>query len=196
MDALILSGGGSRRMGGLVKALLTLRGRPFIELIIEILAPLVESVIVSTNEPDLYRRLGVRIVTDGEEGRGPLMGIRTGLQASDADACFVVAADAPLLQPALVRAISARARDGDAVVPLWRGEIEPLCALYSRRCLPAIERTLDRGRVVSFFPLVRVCYVSEDMVRAADPEGLSFINVNTPEDLERLRAIDEGNGRP
>ena len=190
MDGLILAGGRSRRMGGFAKAFLTLDGRSFIERILETITPLMQSIILSTNEPDLYRHLGVRVVTDEEEGRGPLMGIRTGLRASAADACFVVAADAPLLLPSLIHALCARAHDVDVVVPLWKGEIEPLCAVYSRRCLPAIERTLDKGRIVSFFPLVRVCYVAEVEVRAADPQGRSFINVNTPEDLERLHAIE------
>jgi molybdopterin-guanine dinucleotide biosynthesis protein A len=152
----------------------------------------VDSVIVSTNEPDLFRHLGVRVVTDAEEGQGPLMGIRTGLQASTADVCFVAAADAPLLQPALVQALSARVRDCDAVVPIWKGELEPLCAVYARRCLPAIERSLGQGRVVSFFPLVRVCYLPEEEVTAADPQGRSFVNVNTSEDLQRVLRLDAG----
>jgi molybdopterin-guanine dinucleotide biosynthesis protein A len=190
MDALILSGGGARRMGGRTKAFLLLGGRSFIERIVETVTPLVDSVILSTNEPERYGHLGVRIVADAEQGGGPLLGIRAGLQASTADACFVAAADAPLLQPALVRLLSARERDCEAVVPIWGGKVEPLCAVYSRRCLPAIERSLDQGRIVSFFPFVRVCWVPEDEVRAADPRGLSFINVNTPEDLRRLRRLD------
>jgi molybdopterin-guanine dinucleotide biosynthesis protein A len=179
-------------MGGLTKAFLTLRGRTFIERILDTLAPLVDSVILATNEPERYRHLGVRVAADPEEGRGPLMGIWAGLQASAADACFVAAADAPLLQPALVRELMARARDWDVVVPVWHGEFEPLCAVYSRRCLPAIERCLDKGRIISFFPLVRVCGVPESEAAAADPAGLSFVNVNTPEDLERLRGLDAG----
>ena len=192
MDALILAGGRARRMGGRSKALLTLGGRTFIELILETLAPLVETVILSTNEPDAYRHLDLRMVPDDEEGRGPLMGIRSGLRASRADACFVVAADAPLLQGGLVMAIAAAAASApghDVVVPVWEGKLEPLCAWYSRACLPAIERTIGLGRVVSFYPLVRACRVPEEAVRAADPRGLSFVNVNGPEDLDRLRIL-------
>jgi molybdopterin-guanine dinucleotide biosynthesis protein A len=187
MDAIVLAGGLGMRMGGLAKAFLTLGGRTFIQRILDTLAPLVNSVCVSTNSPDAYRHLGVRIVEDPERGRGPLMGIMAGLRASTEDACFVVAADAPLLQPGLVRLLGARARDWDAVVPVWEDRFEPLCAVYSRGCLPEMERTLDQGRVVSFFPFVRVCSVPEAEVKTEDPEGLSFANVNTQEDLERLQ---------
>jgi molybdopterin-guanine dinucleotide biosynthesis protein A len=54
------------------------------------------------------------------------------------------------------------------------------------------DAILGKGRIVSFFPLVRVCRVPEAEVTAADPAGLSFVNVNTPEDLERLRRLDAG----
>lgn len=193
MDALILAGGLARRMGGQAKALLTLGDRTFIERIIETVAPVVSSVIVSTNQPELYRHLAVRLVADAEPGSGPLAGLHAGLQASGADACFVTAADAPLLQAGLVRALCALvtpAAECDAAVPVWGGSVEPLCAVYARRCLPAIERCLDQGRIVSFYPFVRVRYLPEEEVRAVDPRGLSFTNVNTPEDLRLLRELE------
>ena len=190
MDALILAGGRARRMGGRTKALLSLGGHSFIERLLETLAPLVDTVIVSTNEPEAYRHLDLRIVGDDQEGRGPLMGILAGLRASGADSCFVVAADAPLLQKSLVLAIAAAAAlENDVTVPIWEGKLEPLCALYSRNCIPAIESSIDQGRVISFYPLVRVCHMPEKVVRAADPQGLSFVNVNSPEDLARLRLL-------
>ncbi len=190
MDALILAGGRARRMGGQTKALLSLGGRSFIELILGTVTPLVDTVILSTNEPEAYRHLNLRIVTDDEEGKGPLMGILAGLRASGADSCFVAAADAPLLQKSLVLAIAAAsALENDVTVPTWEGKLEPLCALYSRNCIPAIEKTIDQGRVISFYPLVRVCRMPEEEVRAADPQGLSFFNVNSPGDLARLRLL-------
>ena len=75
----------------------------------------------------------------------------------------------------------------DALVPVWKGKPEPLCAVYSRACIGPIERTMDQGRVVSFYPLVRVRLVEEAAVRAVDPDGRSFANVNTPQDFTRIR---------
>ncbi len=190
IDAIILAGGQGRRMGGVDKAFLRLGNTTFIEHLLETLSPLVRTVIVATNAPELYRNLrGIRVVTDEQPGAGPLMGLYTGLQASDAEWSFVTTVDAPLLQPALVRRLArlaAEARDCDAVVPSWERGIEPLCALYARRCLPEIKRALPMGRVISFYPSVRVRMIPESIVRGVDPDGLSFFNVNSQEDYERL----------
>ena len=80
----------------------------------------------------------------------------------------------------------------DALVPKWNGNLEPLCALYTRRCLPHVERVLEQRRIVSFFPLVRVCYLEETEVAELDPLGRSFLNVNSPADYDALRSIVEG----
>jgi molybdopterin-guanine dinucleotide biosynthesis protein A len=187
MDAIILSGGGALRMGGVTKAFLRLGTETFLERILRTLAPLVDSVILATNAPELYAHLtGVRVVADDRKGRGPLMGLYAGLKASESEFAFVTTADTPLLQAALVRYLVDNAIDCDALVPCWEKGVEPLCATYARRCLPAIERVIDQGRVVSFFPAVRVRFVPEPVVRGIDPTGVSFLNVNTPEDYTRL----------
>jgi molybdopterin-guanine dinucleotide biosynthesis protein A len=47
--------------------------------------------------------------------------------------------------------------------------------------------------MISFYPEVRVRVVEESEVSSIDPLGLSFFNINTPEDLaqaeERLRGL-------
>jgi molybdopterin-guanine dinucleotide biosynthesis protein A len=78
--------------------------------------------------------------------------------------------------------------------------VEPLCAWYGPACLDAIERRLDAGdrRVVSFFDDVRVARIAaEEVARFGDP-ARSFMNVNTPEDLElaeRHAATTDGERR-
>ena len=56
---------------------------------------------------------------------------------------------------------------------------------------PEVEAAVASGRkrVISFFDAVRVRYVAEDELRRFDPELRSFSNINTPDDLERARAI-------
>jgi molybdopterin-guanine dinucleotide biosynthesis protein A len=86
------------------------------------------------------------------------------------------------------------------VMPRWRGREEPLHAFYRRTCVTAIERLLDRGgrRFVDFLPEVRVRYVSQEEIERFDPEGRSFWNVNSEEDLVRLlpllRGTEAGDG--
>jgi molybdopterin-guanine dinucleotide biosynthesis protein A len=199
VNAIILAGGLSRRMNGTRKAFLPIGDETFIERILRLLAPHFDTMFIVTNEPDLYARFDARVVRDQKQGMGPLMGMYSGLRASGSDASFVTAVDTPLVSPALARLLMEIGDGCDARVPRWGGRVEPLCAVYSRRCLPAIESVLGQGksatgntatgRIVGFFPLVRACYVEESAVRALDPQGLSFFNVNTPQDYDALRAI-------
>ena len=76
----------------------------------------------------------------------------------------------------------------DLIVPRTPYGLEPLCAVYAKRCLEVIENRLQRGdyRIRRFFDRVRVKHVSEKRLRRVDPDLLSFKNVNTPEDLAEV----------
>lgn len=72
-----------------------------------------------------------------------------------------------------------------------RDDLEPLCAWYSQACLPAVEKRLEAGamKVASFLEDVRCARLSgEEVAQFGDPETL-FMNVNTPEDLERAQLL-------
>jgi molybdopterin-guanine dinucleotide biosynthesis protein A len=76
------------------------------------------------------------------------------------------------------------------VLPLKSdGYFEPLCAIYSRRCLPHIEAQLDREdyKIIRFFGQVRVSPLPLETLHQVDPELESFRNANTPEELQLLR---------
>ncbi len=202
MNAIILAGGLSRRMNGTRKAFLRLGEQTFLQRVMDVLRPLVDSFLIVANEPERYAGLGARVFRDEREGVGPLMGIYSGLKASESERNFVTAVDTPLLSADLVRRLGQGADECDVIVPRWEGELEPLCAVYSRRCLPSIQSVLDgehtgaavgpRGRIIAFFPLVRVCVMEQPLVTSLDPEGLSFFNVNTNEDYEKLRGLFPG----
>ncbi len=187
MNALVLAGGRGSRMGGGEKAFLTLGAETFISRILRILRPHFDTLLVATGTPERYAGLGDLVVADEREGRGPLMGVYCGLKASSSEHTFVTSVDAPLLRVALALLLRENAAGCDALVPVWRGMPEPLCAVYSRACIGPIERTMDQGRVISFYPLVRVRMLEEAAVRAVDPTGRSFSNVNTPQDVTRIR---------
>jgi molybdopterin-guanine dinucleotide biosynthesis protein A len=131
----------------------------------------------------LYTGTPVHVVTDLYDDRSSLTGIHAGLVKARADYAFVVPCDAPFLRPDVVKLLLHElGAEWDVVVPFLEGNYEPLCAIYSKRCIPAIEAQLDRGdyRIFNFFDQMNVKLVSADQIKAADPGLLSFFNVNTP----------------
>lgn len=188
----VLAGGESRRMGR-DKSLLDLDGEPMIERVLRRLARVSDDLIVSTNSPEKYAWLArrVRFASDvGGAGRGPLAGIAGVLQAARHEAALVVATDMPFLNPALLQYLAEQADGADVVVPvIHAGRPETLHAVYRRTCLPAITAQLERGRykITGFFEEVRVRTVPAEELRRFDPELISFLNANTPEEWADVR---------
>jgi molybdopterin-guanine dinucleotide biosynthesis protein A len=79
----------------------------------------------------------------------------------------------------------------DVVVPEWEGRLNPLQAIYRVRVLPLLEEQLAAGRrrPVDLYERVAVRTLSEEEIRVVDPEGLTFLNMNTPEEYERALAL-------
>jgi molybdopterin-guanine dinucleotide biosynthesis protein A len=100
----------------------------------------------------------------------------------------------PFLNVDLLRYIAGLAPGFDVVIPRSGKQVEPLHALYSKDCIGPIEACLMRGncRVADVLPAVKVRYVEPDEIDRFDPQHLSFFNVNSEADLERARAILEG----
>jgi molybdopterin-guanine dinucleotide biosynthesis protein A len=183
--AAILAGGRGTRMGGRVKAFLTLEGRRIIDRQLEVLAPLFSEILVSANEPERFADLGLPVVADAVPGCGPLGGIMAVLEAASAPRVFVVACDMPFLTADAVRLIAQHPDEAAAVVPIVAGRPEPLFARYSRLCVGPIRARLAHGdrRVIAFHADVEVRAVTEAELRAADPTLASLTNINRPEDL-------------
>ena len=191
VSAVILAGGGSRRMGE-DKSQLKLGRQTLLARSVQAMAALSDDVIVVTNTAARLGHLAIRIVGDEIAGHGPLSGLHAGLRAANHAHAVVVACDLPFLNSRLLRYMIIVAPGYDAVVPHWQGEAEPLHAVYARTCLPAVEALLSNGgkRVVEFYPQVNVRYLEHSEIALFDPEGLSFFNVNTSQDWERAREIE------
>ncbi len=120
---------------------------------------------------------------------GPLRGIVAGLQACRTRYAFIVPCDSPSVRPELIALLRGRFNpEVSAVVPLWAGTLQPLVAIYRTASWKELKTLLEEGerspkRALKSLPHLRL---SEEECREADPEGLSFHNVNRPEDLERL----------
>jgi molybdenum cofactor guanylyltransferase len=191
VTGVIQAGGKSTRMGGRPKALIELGGRRIVERVVAALAPAVDDVLIVTNTPELYAFLGLPTVADVYPDHGSLGGIYSGLKAVAGEVAFTVACDMPFLHPEVVRLVVARAAEGDVVVPRVGRQLETMHAAYGKACLPHIEERLRAGelKIVGFFDRVRVVEIDEaDVARFRDPT-VAFMNVNTPDELERARSL-------
>lgn len=184
-------------MGGEPKALLEVGGRRIVARVADVLGQVTDDVLLVTNTPDLFAWLDLPMVPDAFPDCGSLGGIYSGLKAAPGDAAFTVACDMPFLSSAVARLVTSRAGEADVVVPRVGPHYETLHACYSRACLGPIERRLAAGqlKITGFWDEVRVLAVAEeDVARLADPATV-FLNVNTPEDLARARALAAAEAR-
>ena len=90
----IQAGGQSSRMGE-DKALKTFLGRPLIQRVVERLSPIADEVIVTTNHPEDYSFLNLRLIPDLKPGRSALGGLYTAIASASNPMVAVVACDMP-----------------------------------------------------------------------------------------------------
>ena len=197
LGGVILAGGTSRRLGR-DKASEVLLGRTLLERTAERLVPLVDEIIVvrraGQSIPELDLPVPVVVVEDAYPDTGPLGGIFTGLRAASSERCLVVACDMPLLQASLLRYLAACATGHDGAVPVNKERFpEPICAVYGKRCLPAMERRLREGlyKITAFFGLVDINLIPFADWQPHDPGALSLVNANTEEALGRVAGVIE-----
>lgn len=223
-SAVILAGGKSSRMGR-SKALLPFDGEPLIRHLVRTLEPLFTDVVVvggageefvelagllgslrsQPNELNKLNKPNLTLVRDEIAYQGPVGGIYYGLREAKGEFVFLTSCDAPFLNLALISHLISQISDYDVVVPYWRERFQPLHAVYRRSVAPLLGEQLERGelRPIFLYEKVRTRRVSEDEIRRFDPEGLSFLNMNTPEDYEaalkrwqRLAEEQRGRGGP
>lgn len=192
VSAILLAGGKSSRLGT-DKAKVKLDGESvMINSIAGKLSLLSDDIVVSTNGrryEDIT--IPVRWATDVKPGAGSLMGLYSGLLAVKNDYAIAVACDMPFINIELLKYMISLPRDYDALLPRIGEQTEQLHSIYAKKCLPAMEKFLDAGRlkITSFLDEINVEYVSEDVVSRYDPQHLSFFNVNTAEQLKEAQDI-------
>jgi molybdopterin-guanine dinucleotide biosynthesis protein A len=191
----ILAGGKSSRMGT-DKSFVPLLGRPMIEHVLERVADLGQSeTILIVNRPDDYAHLGPPMFSDVIPDKGSLGGIYSALHYSRSDSALVLACDMPLVNPPLLRyMIGLRGEEGgpyDVIVPRVDDHPQGLHAIYSRSCLEPIRECIDADRlkVIGFYDRMHVRYLDAPEYARFDPRGLSFQNINTPDELRAAQRL-------
>ncbi|RKU08611.1 hypothetical protein C6503_22730 [Candidatus Poribacteria bacterium] len=199
----ILAGGRSRRMGQ-NKAFLQLGDSPLIEHVIHHMRLVTDELLLITNTPTEYTHLGLPMHSDRVPDAGALGGIYTGLTYASHDVVVCVACDSPFLRPKLLSYLVAILGEYDAVMPYTyssnkdigvtnpsasndRITLQTLCAAYSKRCLPTIALMLQESelRLHALAERAYIQRVSPEVWQKFDSEGMSFFNINTPQDFEK-----------
>lgn len=176
------------------KALKPFLGTPLIQRVMERLSPIADELIVTTNRPNEYSFLNVRLISDLQPGRGALGGLYTAIASATHSTVAVVACDLPFASPTLIQAANRLLVDEEVDVVIAKSEegYQPLHAVYRREtCLAAIESALnaDQWKVVSWFSQVKVRILTPEEIKSTDPGGLAFWNVNTPEEFARAEQL-------
>ncbi len=189
-SAVIVAGGKSSRMGR-DKAFVLLHGKPLIEHVLERIRPLgATHILLIANRPADYAYLGLPVYPDVLPEKGALGGIYSALTHSPTDYCLIVACDMPFLSTALLQRLIGLCDETpetppDVIVPIFNDRPQGLHAVYCRTCLEPIFEDLkrDRLKVIGFYERVKVRYVIPEEYCDLDPEGRSFHNINTPDEL-------------
>lgn len=188
----ILAGGQNSRFAGKNKALLRIDGKRILDCIYEVFSILFDKIILVTNDPQQYMEWNLDIVTDIFPIRSSLTGIHAGLFYITTPYAFFAACDVPFLKKELVETLFNGVEPNiDIVIPETSKGFEPLCSIYSKRCLQPIEAQIEKNsfKIQKIFQKVRVKKISENILRTVDPDLLSFSNINTPDDLDRAKQI-------
>lgn len=188
----ILSGGLNKRFDGENKAFISVGGRRIIDRLLDVFSDLFDEIILVTNHPELFLQWDLTIVTDIIDLRSSLTGIHTGLFYSNNPYAFFSACDTPFLKKELVEILVKQIEQKiDIIMPETAAGFEPLCAIYSKRCLKPAEDHLKANKVKIqwAFRSNRIKNIPENQLRTVDPELRSFLNINTPEDLVRAEEM-------
>jgi molybdenum cofactor guanylyltransferase len=173
LTGILLVGGASTRFGS-PKALARLNGETLAERAWRTLGEACAHRLAVGKAEELLE-LDLPVLDDGTEVRAAMAGVVAGLRAAPTEVAVVVPVDTPLLTPQVLLELA----DGcaDAAVP----ETGPLPGAYRKSALPVLQRRLLEGRLA-----LREALTDLD-VRTLQIEDSLLANVNTPDELRRLR---------
>lgn len=192
VTGVLLAGGKSRRMGEDKRFLPVGEGTLF-ERSLAVLRSVFQSVLVVIAQDSPPLQVDVSILRDLVPNCGSLGGLYTGLKQAGTPYVFVVACDMPFLDPNTIRYLTGLRSGMDVVMAKLRNGLHPMHAVYSLECLPAIEEMIEVHRLkiqeLTTHPSLHTRIVTEADLHEIDPEGRSFLNVNTPADLVAARSL-------
>ena len=182
VNAYILAGGKSSRMGT-DKGLLPFNGKPIIQHVIDQLLPVVNNVIIVSNNSE-YEQFGLEVIADDIKNIGPAGGIYTALKHTDTEYNFIVSCDMPFVNSAAVNYLIQHSFQSQITLPLLHGRIEPLFGMYSKNCLAKWQELIESGTIklramIGHFNLLELDVNANELFNDS-----LFVNINNKNDLE------------
>jgi len=193
ITGVLLAGGKSRRMGN-DKRTIVFAGETLFNRAFGTLVQVFEEVIVVLGEEEFpIKDDNVRVVHDIIPNRAAAGGLYTGLSYSMNSKIFVVACDMPFLNPNVIRYMASLSETFDMTLAELTQGIQMMHGIYSKRCLPVLEKMVT-GENLRLQDLLKdsslaLRKVQELEILPVDPQLLSFMNLNSPADLEFARKI-------
>ena len=183
---IVLTGGKNSRMGR-EKGLIPWKGMTLAEHAIKIISPFCTKIIISANNNN-YDSLGYTVLSDQYPDCGPMGGILTCLKQSQTDQNLVIPSDMPFVRPEIYSHLMQQEGKYDIIVPIdHKSWLQPLCAIFHRSIIPAMEEQVSLG-ILGFTPLIRK--VSSRKVPFQLNKGhynqMIFFNINSAADLEEI----------
>lgn len=192
LTAFVLAGGASRRMGT-PKHELVLDGETLLARVLRRARRLTPRLVV-LGPAETLRSLGATLdaeaLRDDLPGRGPLGAIYTGLRHTRTEFNLFLSCDLPFMEPRFLRFIATAAQATLADVTVARTPhqgCQPMAAIYRRRALAAVRRSLATGRnkITDFFRHVHITVINwPELARLGFRQSI-FDNLNTREDYAR-----------
>lgn len=183
----VLCGGRSRRMGR-DKAMLPFGSESMAARVVR-LARLVGGPVTVVGPSTLTDAGGDGLLAD--PGEGPLVALATVLRSTPHKRVLLLACDMPLVKPGVLRHLTGVAGESDACVPRVGGLAVPTCAVYRREVAGIADALVARGArsLRALLEVLAVRWVEERELRSVDPDLVSFMDCDTPEEYARALAI-------
>jgi len=192
VTGVLLAGGKSRRMGE-DKKTLVVGGQTLLHRCLGVLCSIFHEVIIVIAQDSPPLDVNTRVVRDLVPDCGSLGGVYTGLTQATTPFIFAVACDMPFLDQAVIAQFTSRRATADIVMARLAGQLHPMHALYSKKCLLGLEQMILAQQLkiqeLMSRASLRVQYITEADLLTIDPSWRSFHNVNTPADLVAARAL-------
>jgi molybdopterin-guanine dinucleotide biosynthesis protein A len=200
MRSIIILAGGKNRRIKCNKALMNLGGKPLLNHILDRVLELKYETIVLIGRNDEFNNYSeiispkIILLKDEENNMGPLSGILTGMQHTNAKYSLVLPCDSPFVKNEVLEYLFNASEGFDASIPFWpNGYIEPLHAVYKVKKTYEATKNALKNKDLSLRSVIKrlnkVNYIKIEKIKEIDPDLITFFNINSKDDLQRAKRL-------